>query len=134
MPSLLEILKDPNYTGANAATKRAIFDKYSALDENYANANQATKEAIKERFGVGFAPEPAGPSKERTIGESLTDIYAGLKGGVGSLLQLPSQVAGVVGGEYEAPGQETGLAATGKELQAEAEALKSPGLKAREAG
>lgn len=134
MPSLLEILKDPNYTGANAATKRAIFDKYSALDENYANANQATKEAIRERFGVGFAPEPAGPSKERTIGESLTDIYAGLKGGVGSLLQLPSQVAGVVGGEYEAPGQETGLAATGKELQAEAEALKSPGLKAREAG
>ena len=93
---------------------------------------QATS-LIEKELGLG-APKPAGPSKERTIGESLTDIYAGLKGGVGSLLQLPSQVAGVVGGEYEAPGQETGLAATGKELQAEAEALKSPGLKAREAG
>ena len=92
---------------------------------------QATS-LIEKELGLG-APKPAGPSKERSIGEAFTDVYAGLKSGAGSLLQLPSQVAGVVGGDYEAPGQETGLAAVGKELQAEAQALKSPGLKAREA-
>lgn len=98
-------------------------------------------------FPDGMSPEditrvieteilPASQRKptDRTMGEAATDIYAGLKGGVGSLLQLPSQLAGVVGGEYEKPGQETGLAAAGKELRAEAEAMKSPGLKAREAG
>ncbi len=69
---------------------------------------------------------------DRTMGEAATDIYAGLKSGVGSLLQLPSQIAGVVGGEYEKPGEETGLSAIGKEMQTEAQAMKSPGLKARE--
>lgn len=78
---------------------------------------------------------PAAQKKptERTFGEAATDIYAGLKSGVGSLLELPSQIGGVLTGEYEKPGEETGLAATGKELKAEAEAMKSPGLKAREA-
>ena len=98
-------------------------------------------------FPDGMSPEditriieneiiPASKRKptDRTFGEAATDIYAGLKGGVGSLLQLPSQLAGVVGGEYEKPGEETGLAAIGKEFREEAEAMKSPGLKAREAG
>jgi hypothetical protein len=97
-------------------------------------------------FPDGMSPEditrvieneilPAAQRKpaERTFGEAATDIYAGLKGGFGSLLQLPSQITGVVGGEYEKPGEETGLAAVGKELRTEAEAMKSPGLKAREA-
>jgi len=133
MPSLLEILNDPNYTGANLATKQAIFDRWSAMDDNYTGANEATKQAIRARFGLGVAAPVEDRSKERTFGEAATDIYAGLKGGFGSLLQLPSQLAGVVGGEYEKPGEETGLAAVGKELRTEAEAMKSPGLKAREA-
>ena len=53
MPSLLEILNDPNYVNANQATKEAIFNKYSATDSNYTDANDATKEAIRQRFGFG---------------------------------------------------------------------------------
>ena len=71
--------------------------------------------------------------KERSWEESITDIGAGLKSGAGSLLQLPGQLSGLVAGNIEKPGKETGLAAYGKELQTEAEAMKSPGLKAREA-
>lgn len=50
--TLAEVLKDPNYVNANAATKAAIFDKFSAKDPNYANANDATKAAIRTKFGV----------------------------------------------------------------------------------
>ena len=52
MPSLTEILKDPNYTNANEATKKAIFDKYSAQDVNFTGANAETQNAIRSRFGV----------------------------------------------------------------------------------
>lgn len=52
MPSLLEVLNDPNYVNANEATKQAIFDKYSAQEDDYVNANDATKNAIRQRFGV----------------------------------------------------------------------------------
>ena len=70
---------------------------------------------------------------DRTVGESLSDIYAGGKAGLGALLQFPSQAVGLVTGEMEKPGEETGLAKAGIEMQKEAEAMKSPGLKAREA-
>jgi hypothetical protein len=50
--TLAEVLKDPNYVNANAATKAAIFDKFSAKDPNYTNANDATKAAIRNKFGV----------------------------------------------------------------------------------
>lgn len=50
--TLTEVLKDPNYVNANAATKAAIFDKFSAKDPNYVNANDATKAAIRTKFGV----------------------------------------------------------------------------------
>jgi hypothetical protein len=52
MADLRSILTDPNYTGANAATKRAIFERYSAQDPNYVNANEATKKAIQAKYGV----------------------------------------------------------------------------------
>jgi hypothetical protein len=52
MADLRSILTDPNYTGANAATKRAIFERYSAQDPNYVNANEATKKAIQSKYGV----------------------------------------------------------------------------------
>lgn len=75
----------------------------------------------------------SGKGKERSWEESVTDIGAGFKSGAGSLLQLPGQISGLITGNLEKPGKETGLAAYGKEMQAEAEATKSPGLKAREA-
>lgn len=56
--TLADIIKDPNYVNANAATKAAIFDKFSANDPNYTNANDATKAAIRTKFGVGGVEEP----------------------------------------------------------------------------
>lgn len=50
--SLAEVLKDPNYQNANAATKQAIFDRYAPQDPNYANANSATQAAIRTKFGL----------------------------------------------------------------------------------
>ena len=49
---LAEILTDPNYVNANAATKAAIFEKYSAQDPNYTSANPATQQAIRQKFGL----------------------------------------------------------------------------------
>jgi hypothetical protein len=59
MASLSQILADPNYVNANAATKAAIFDKYAPLDPNFANANAATQTAIRSKFGLGGLEQPA---------------------------------------------------------------------------
>jgi hypothetical protein len=77
MANLASILNDPNYVNANEATKRAIFDKFSAQDTNFTNANPATQEAIRVKFGV--APQPAaappsgipGPRRERGFFETI---------------------------------------------------------------
>ena len=62
--SLAELIKDPNYTNANPATKQAIFEKYAPQDPNYTNANPATQQAIRTRFGLVDAVEtPAAPSE-----------------------------------------------------------------------
>jgi hypothetical protein len=78
MPSLLEILNDPNYVNANQATKEAIFNKYSATDPNYTDANDATKEAIKKRFGMGVSTaevfKPADTRNPEDVG-----FFEGLK-------------------------------------------------------
>lgn len=60
--SLADIINDPNYVNANAATKKAIFDKYAPLDSNYTRANAATQEAIRVKFGVG-QPRAAEPEE-----------------------------------------------------------------------
>ena len=97
MPSLQEILVDPNYVNANSATKRAIFEKYAGQDSNYTQANEATKNAIRKKFGVVGTveekpPAPvAKPIPERTYGEVAKDIGASLTSGAGSLVQLPGQ-------------------------------------------
>jgi hypothetical protein len=61
MPSLSEILQDPNYVNANEATKQVIFNKYSALDENFTGANSATQDAIRQKFGVTTVAQPTSP-------------------------------------------------------------------------
>jgi len=72
MADLASILTDPNYTGANEATKRAIFDKFSANDANYTSANDATKAAIQQKFGV--ATQPKQPKRELVVGGELYDF------------------------------------------------------------
>lgn len=59
MADLLSILNDPNYINANAETKAAIFDKFSALDKNFTGANPETQQAIRVKFGLAEMPAPA---------------------------------------------------------------------------
>ena len=81
MADLRSILTDPNYTDANAATKQAIFERYSAQDPNYVNANEATKQAIKAKYGVlevASAPAAAPVSVEAMQEQAMaaTDLPA----------------------------------------------------------
>lgn len=137
MPSLQEILADPNYTQANEATKRAIFDKYAGQDPNYTQANDATRSAIRQRFGLGRpievkeeAPTPAPSAKrDRTIGEVAKDVPASLISGIGSLVQLPGQLYGLATGNFN----KTGVLGLGEDIQKYGEEMKSAPLKAMEA-
>ncbi|MFC0302785.1 hypothetical protein [Rhizorhabdus histidinilytica] len=63
MPDLATIRDDPNFVNANAATKKAIFDKWAPQDPNYADANPATQAAIRQRFGIE-APAKAQPKQD----------------------------------------------------------------------
>ena len=58
MAGLQDILSDPNYVNANAATKAAIFDKFAPLDSNFTKANPETQNAIRTKFGVSVTAEP----------------------------------------------------------------------------
>jgi hypothetical protein len=85
MASLSQILADPNYVNANAATKAAIFNKYAPLDPNFANANAATQTAIRSKFGLGELEAPAQTEERTNVGAELPrfakenpNLYAGL--------------------------------------------------------
>ena len=69
---LMDVLKDPNYINANEATKKAIFDKYSASDKNYTDANDATKSAIRQKFGVDKVEEKE-PSILEKVGKFISE-------------------------------------------------------------
>jgi hypothetical protein len=98
MAGLASLLSDPNYTGANAATKQAIFDKFAPQDPNFVNANPETQLAIRSKFGLEVAPSggiPVGrtvaaPQKERgflsTIGAPIEAVSQGVIKGVGDLM------------------------------------------------
>jgi len=68
--------------------------------------------------------------EKRTIGEAAKDVAASLGVGVGSLFQVPGQVAGLVTGKVD---ETTGLQGVGKRLETFAEQAKSPVLRAKEA-
>lgn len=77
-----------------------------------------------------FQPKAkAPPTTERTFGEAAKDIGAGVVGGIGSLVAMPGQLAGLVTGNM----QDSTSMELGKDLQKYAEEMKSAGLKAREA-
>lgn len=82
MPSLSEILNDPNYVNANEETKAAIFTKYAPQDENYTQANAATQAAIRSRFGVEGQP---GIGAQGGFDTALYSGYQGLKSGLAAL-------------------------------------------------
>ena len=64
MAGLLELLDDPNYANANAATKQAIFDRRIANSPDYTGADAATKNAIQQRFGLSAAAPASEPAPE----------------------------------------------------------------------
>lgn len=70
MADASEILKDPAYTNANEATKRAIFDKHIASDPAYAEANEPTRLAIQQKFGLASGE---GMPKTRTAREDTDE-------------------------------------------------------------
>jgi len=71
MAGLQQILSDPNYVNANAATKAAIFDKFAPLDPNYANANAETQTAIRTKFGLGVAETPIESETRANVGAEI---------------------------------------------------------------
>jgi hypothetical protein len=100
--TLADVLKDPNYVNANAATKAAIFDKYSANDSNYTNANDATKLAIRTKFGVE-APTltpvaPVAPAADAIPKRNLAKDYGYpiLEAGLGTV----GAIVGGTGGTF----------------------------------
>lgn len=88
MATLAEILQDPNYVNANAATKKAIFDKYSAGDPNYTNANEATQQAIRAQFGIEQAAQESPPSNSTEPATQGTPEKRGLASELGRQLGL----------------------------------------------
>ena len=68
-------------------------------------------------------------AEDRTIGESIKDVGAGLVSGVGSLVQLPGQLYGLATGDFS----DSGLLGVGKDITEYGQEMKSEGLKAREA-
>jgi hypothetical protein len=85
MAGLQDILSDPNYVNANAATKAAIFNKFAPLDTNYVNANPETQGAIRTKFGIGVTETPTEPEARQNVGAELPafaktspNLYAGL--------------------------------------------------------
>lgn len=97
MPSLREILNDPNYTNANQATKEAIFNKYAPQDTDYTGANEATQQAIKQRFGLAATPEkPQAPEEQEESGffRQAADIPVGFAKGVAGGVRMIADVFG----------------------------------------
>ena len=101
MPSLLEILDDPNYVNANAATKAAIFDKWAPKDDNYTSANEATKAAIRERFGVAEAIAEA-PEKKAEPESGATAAFKSSLERMQADYYAAKAAMGVEGAEAEA--------------------------------
>ena len=88
MADLSSILNDPNYVNANAATKAAIFDKFSAQDKNFTGANPETQQAIRLKFGLEVTP----PTQTSfNPGEMLVNAPASLyKNTIGGLYEAVS--------------------------------------------
>lgn len=103
MADLASIVKDPNFVNANAATKKAIFDKWAPQDPNYANANAATQQAIQQKFGVvsSDAEIPQGlqpsvpiaqqPEPELTTGQK---IYSAVRPYAAPILEVGGAITG----------------------------------------
>jgi hypothetical protein len=72
MANPAEILNDPDFVNANAATKQAIFARHVANDPDFKSANADTQQAIKLRFGFGAPAANEGMPGPR--GDDFSDM------------------------------------------------------------
>jgi hypothetical protein len=105
MADLSSILSDPNYINANAATKQAIFDKFSANDTNFTGANLATQEAIRAKFGVAAPalPPPTAPSVATRPQPQEPSMYSKVREFVTPTVEALGAVGGGVVGSLGGP-------------------------------
>ena len=100
MADLSSILNDPNYVNANAATKAAIFDKFSALDKNFTGANPETQQAIRVKFGVVPAVAPELSMREKVMGAIETPFALGATLAGGAIAPIVAIGGTLASGKY----------------------------------
>lgn len=100
MADLSSILNDPNYVNANAATKAAIFDKFSALDKNFTGANPETQQAIRVKFGVAPVAAPELSMREKIMGAIETPFAFGATLAGGAIAPIAGVVGTLASGKY----------------------------------
>lgn len=100
MANLSSILNDPNYVNANAETKAAIFDKFSAQDKNFIDANPETQQAIRIKFGVVPAPAPEVSMRDRIMGVIETPLALGATLGGAAIAPIVGVVGTLASGKY----------------------------------
>jgi hypothetical protein len=110
MAGAADILNDPNYINANAATKKAIFDSRIATLPEYNNANFATQTQIQQRFGLSAA-KAAPPMSLMNVGsqafKNVPSSAMRFGQGIAEAVTHPVKTAGglldlVAGGAYNA--------------------------------
>jgi hypothetical protein len=104
---------------------------YDALARQYGGSQVpegGDLDALAKKYG-GINLDAPKPLTKRTTGEAFTDVGAGLVSGIGSLVQLPSQLYGLATGDFS----DTGLMALGKGIEKQGEGFKSEALKQKEA-
>ena len=100
MADLSSILNDPNYVNANADTKAAIFDKFSANDKNFTGANPDTQHAIRVKFGITPAPAPEVSWRDRIMGTIETPLALGATLAGGAIAPLVGIAGTLASGKY----------------------------------
>jgi len=100
MADLSSILNDPNYVNANAETKAAIFDKFSAKDKNYTGANPETQQAIRVKFGIDSAAAPELSMREKIMGAIETPFALGATLAGGAIAPIVGVAGTLASGKY----------------------------------
>jgi hypothetical protein len=100
MANLSSILNDPNYVNANAETKAAIFDKFSAQDKNFIGANPETQQAIRVKFGIVPATAPELSMREKVMGVIETPFALGATLASGAIAPIAGVIGTLTSGKY----------------------------------
>lgn len=100
MADLSSILNDPNYVNANAETKAAIFDKFSAQDKNFTSANPETQQAIRVKFGIALPAAPEVSMRDRIMGVIETPLALGATLAGGAIAPIVGIAGTLASGKY----------------------------------